>query len=103
MVCIKDAWLMFNGCRILMRTRRACHLGVDDGHRIADEVEQGVRNALPHAEVLVDQELAGIDGERLDDRIVRSSCAATLLIEGHIDPQRTSIPNRQRHRPRIHN
>jgi cation diffusion facilitator family transporter len=46
-------------------------LTVERAHRIADEVEQAVRGALPDAEVIVHQEPAGIHDERLDDRIRR--------------------------------
>jgi ferrous-iron efflux pump FieF len=44
-------------------------ISVEEGHLIADQVEQAVRAAFPTAEVLTHQEPAGIADERLDDRV----------------------------------
>lgn len=46
-------------------------LTVAEGHRIADEIERSVCDAFKNAEVLVHQEPAGIDDERLDRRLAR--------------------------------
>ena len=48
-------------------------LTVDRAHRIADEVEQALRSALPDAEIIVHQEPAGIRDDRLDDRVRRTA------------------------------
>jgi ferrous-iron efflux pump FieF len=46
-------------------------LSLADAHDITDSVEQALQNAFPAAEVIVHQEPAGLEDERLDRRIAR--------------------------------
>lgn len=45
------------------------HLTIDQGHAIADRIELAVSAVFPCAEVLIHQEPAGIDDQRLDHRL----------------------------------
>jgi ferrous-iron efflux pump FieF len=70
-----------------MRSRRAgptlfieLHLELDGrltlahAHTVAHEIEDEIRHAFPHAEVLIHQEPADVKDERLDDLIERNGC-----------------------------
>ena len=46
-------------------------LSLDDAHAITDQVERQLMRAFPGAEVMLHQEPAGIEDERLDERLVR--------------------------------
>ncbi len=45
-------------------------LSLDTAHEIADSVEAALREAFPTAEIIIHQEPAGLNDERLDDRLV---------------------------------
>jgi ferrous-iron efflux pump FieF len=46
-------------------------LSLEAAHGIADRVESALREAFPSAEIIIHQEPAGLNDERLDDRLVR--------------------------------
>jgi ferrous-iron efflux pump FieF len=46
-------------------------LTLDDAHEITDEVERQLARAFPNAEIILHQEPAGIEDERLDERLTR--------------------------------
>jgi len=46
-------------------------LSLNTAHGIADRVEAALREAFPLAEIIIHQEPAGLNDERLDDRLVR--------------------------------
>jgi ferrous-iron efflux pump FieF len=45
------------------------HVTLARAHDITDDIEQRLRNGFPNAEILIHQEPAGIDDERLDKKI----------------------------------
>ena len=47
------------------------HLSLDDAHEITDQVERQLARAFPGAEIILHQEPAGIEDERLDERVAR--------------------------------
>jgi ferrous-iron efflux pump FieF len=42
-------------------------------HDITDEIERSLREAFPRTEILIHQEPAGLDDQRLDQRIAEAS------------------------------
>lgn len=46
------------------------HLTLTEAHDITDEIEQILRQAYPVSELTIHQEPAGLEDERLDDRLV---------------------------------
>jgi len=51
-------------------------LTVKTAHDIAHEIEDSIRRAFPDAEVLIHEEPAGLEDDRLDDRIAAAETAA---------------------------
>lgn len=47
-------------------------LSVEAAHGVADEIERAIKAAIPHSEILIHQEPAGIEDERLDSVLIRS-------------------------------